>query len=124
MNNSYPPHMYPGWQQQPGAYYGYPQQGYNYNAGVYPPQNMAPPMGQQVPQQAPSSSFFNFTSSSFVKGAVIGAVTAYVLTNENVQQGAIKAAVKGWAMVQGGVEEMKERFRDAEAELHAANMQD
>jgi len=27
-------------------------------------------------------------------------------------------------MMQGGLEEMKERFRDAEAELHAVQMQD
>jgi hypothetical protein len=58
----------------------------------------------------------------FVKGARVGALAAYLLTNEQVQQSAIKAAVKSWSMLQGGVEEMKERFRDAEAELHASHL--
>lgn len=55
----------------------------------------------------------------FIKGALVGAAAAYLLSNEAVQQNAIKAAVSAWSMLQGGIEEMKERFRDAEAELHA-----
>jgi hypothetical protein len=35
-------------------------------------------------------------------------------------QAAITAAVKAWTLVQGGLEEVKERFQDAEAELRAA----
>jgi hypothetical protein len=56
----------------------------------------------------------------FVRGVLIGAAAVYLLTNENVQQAAIRSVVRVWSLVQGGVEEMKERFRDAEAELHAA----
>ncbi|AGA32309.1 hypothetical protein TVNIR_0608 [Thioalkalivibrio nitratireducens DSM 14787] len=56
----------------------------------------------------------------FIKGALVGAVAAYLLTNETVQQNAIRTAVRAWSMLQGGIEEMKERFRDAEAELHAS----
>ena len=123
MNNTYPPYPYAVWPQQPGMPFGHPQQGYVRNAYGYPGMPPQPTM-PQAPQQAPSSGFFDITSSSFIKGALIGAAAAYILTNENVQQGAIKAAVKGWTLVQGGVEEMKERFRDAEAELHAANLQD
>jgi len=37
-----------------------------------------------------------------------------------VQRTLIKGAVKAWSFVHGGVEEIKERFHDAEAELHAA----
>ncbi len=43
-----------------------------------------------------------------------------MLTNESVQRTAIKGVVKAWSMLQGGVEEIKERFQDAEAEIRAA----
>jgi hypothetical protein len=103
--------------------------------GAYPPaqggyQGMAPqyaayphyghPAPQYYAAQQPSSSFFNFASDRFLKGLLIGAAATYLLTNESVQQAAIKGAVKAWTMVQGGVEELKERFQDAEAELRVA----
>ena len=66
----------------------------------------------------------HLTNPRFLKGALFGALAAYLLSNEAVQQNAIKAAVRTWSVVQGGVEEMKERFRDAEAELHTAHSQD
>lgn len=75
-------------------------------------------------QQPPLGLLGTVTSSSFVKGALIAGVATYVLTNEEVQNNMIKAAVQSWAVLQGGIEEMKERFRDAEAELHAAQMND
>ena len=102
---------YPGAQMPPQAFYGAAP-------GTMPMQPMQPP--QAVPEAQNGNG--SLVSSNFVKGALIGAVAAYLLTNDSVQQGVIKAAVKSWSMVQGGVEEMKERFRDAEAELHAANM--
>jgi hypothetical protein len=64
------------------------------------------------------------TSSSFIKGALIGAAAAYVMSNDTVQQAFIKTSVKAWSMLQGGVEEMKERFRDAEAELHSEHLEE
>lgn len=76
--------------------------------------------GAQNYTAQPASSFFNFTNDRFLKGLLIGAAATYLLTNENVQRMAIKGAVKAWSMVQGGVEELKERFQDAEAELRAA----
>lgn len=96
MNNQFPP---------PGSYYGYPPAGYP-GPGAWPPAQ---------PAVAPNN------NSRFVQGLLFGGVAAYLLTNETVQQNAIKAAVRTWSMLQAGVEEMKERFRDAEAELHAAN---
>jgi FtsZ-binding cell division protein ZapB len=48
---------------------------------------------------------------------LIGAAAAYILTDENVQRTAIKGAVKAWSLLQGGVEELKERFRAAKAEI-------
>ena len=80
------------------------------------PQAMPP---APTPESTP---FFNITDAGFIKGAVIGAAVAYLLTNETVQENAIKTSVKTWSLLQGGIEEIKERFRDAEAELHATDM--
>lgn len=55
----------------------------------------------------------------FVRGLVVGAAVAALLSDERVQRAAIRTAVRTWTAVSGGVEELKERFRDAEAELHA-----
>jgi hypothetical protein len=81
----------------------------------------APAWVQAPAAVAPATPLLN---ARFVKGALIGGLAAYLLTNDNVQQAAIKSSVKVWAMLQGGIEEMKERFRDAEAELHAADPAD
>jgi hypothetical protein len=81
----------------------------------YPPNGVAP-----AAAPAPTNTL---TNPRFIRGAMIGALAAYLLTNENVQQSVIKGSVKAWSLMQGGVEEMKERFRDAEAELHAQQAQ-
>jgi hypothetical protein len=62
-------------------------------------------------------------SNRFMRGLIIGAAATYVLTNEQVQRAAIKSAVKAWSTLQGGVEELKERFQDAEAELRMAEQE-
>ncbi|MCP5277761.1 MAG: hypothetical protein H6935_05280 [Thiobacillus sp.] len=81
-------------------------------------QGMGYPMyATHYPRQ--SSSLLGFANDRFLKGLLIGAAAAYLLTNENVQRTAIKGAVKAWSLLQGGVEEMKERFHDAEAEIRA-----
>ena len=59
------------------------------------------------------------SNDQFLKGLLIGAGVTYLMSNEKVQQKMIKTAVQGWSMMQGGMEEMKERFRDAEAEIQA-----
>ena len=109
MNNRYG-HGYPPAGPPPG----YPQGYYPWTPG-YPPPPAQP--------TAPTGSG-HLPNPRFLKGALVGALAAYLLTNENVQHNAIKAAVRAWSMVQGGVEEMKERFRDAEAELHATQAAD
>lgn len=91
----------------------------SYTAGGYYPN--APLAARPAPAMPPAAPFAN---PRFLKGAAFGALAAYVLSNPEVQQAAIKGAVKTWSLLQGGVEEMKERFRDAEAELHAATAQD
>ncbi|WP_242469303.1 YtxH domain-containing protein [Rhabdochromatium marinum] len=94
--------------------------GYGYGASGAQqwPQNMAVRPNQN------SGSLLNFTNDRFIKGALIGAAAAYLLTNESVQRTLIKSAVRTWSLVQTGVEEVKERFHDAEAEIHAESNQD
>jgi len=101
---------------------GYPPGAYPIGAGyaAYPPPAQPPMPAAAYP--AASSPFFNFSNDRFLKGLLIGAAAAYVLTNEDVQRTAIKGVVKVWSFLQGGLEEIKERFHDAEAELHAADL--
>ena len=58
-----------------------------------------------------------FNTKQFVIGALVGAVGAYLLTNEKAQKALFKTAAKGTQAFQAGIEEMKERFEDAKAEL-------
>lgn len=92
----------------------------------YQQQSPPPPYQQQaMPPHAHDSmlnglgSFFNFRDERFVKGAITGAALTFLLTNDSVQKNTIKSVVKFWSMVQGGIEEIKERFQDAEAEIKA-----
>lgn len=66
-----------------------------------------------------SSLLGSFDTENFLKGALIGAVGAYLLTNENAQKAIFKTIVKGTQVFQAGMEEMKERFEDAKAESEA-----
>lgn len=111
-------------QAQPGMGQGYGPAGYGpaYPPGpvqgaYYPGYDGYPGAYYQAQSQTP---FFNFANDRFLKGLLIGAAAAYLLTNETVQRTAIKGAVRAWSMLQGGVEEIKERFQDAEAEIRAA----
>lgn len=61
----------------------------------------------------------NFDTQKFLLGALIGAAGAYLLTNENAQKNLMKAIAKGSTLFQAGIEEMKERFEDAKAEIEA-----
>jgi hypothetical protein len=99
---------------QPG--YGPVNQGYGYAQG-YGTAHSHDGYPQQAQKQMP---FLNFGNDRFLKGLLIGAAATYLLTNESVQRTAIKAVVQVWSTLQGGIEEAKERFHDAEAELHHA----
>lgn len=116
----HPGYMHPQMQAQYGGA-GYPG---------YPPQPM-PGYGQpQQPPQAPYgsdgglSSFFNFRDERFIKGALTGAALTFVLTNESFQKNSLKSMLKIWHMLQGGMEEMKERVQDLDAEVKAESQQD
>lgn len=65
----------------------------------------------------PSQILGAFNTKQFVIGALIGAVGAYLLTNEKAQKTLFKTVAKGAQAFQAGIEEMKERFEDAKAEL-------
>ncbi|WP_239056493.1 hypothetical protein [Wenzhouxiangella limi] len=77
----------------------------------------------RYPTPAPRQPGGTASRDRFVKGLLIGAAATYLLTNEQVQRAAIKSSVKAWSTLQGGVEELKERFQDAEAELRLAEQE-
>ncbi len=66
-----------------------------------------------------TDSFGKFDTQKFLLGALIGAAGAYLLTNENAQKNLFKAVAKGRELFQTGIEELKERFEDAKAEIQA-----
>ena len=60
-----------------------------------------------------------FDTNKFLIGLAIGAAGAYLLTNENAQKALFKTFAKGSELFIAGIEEMKERFEDAKAEMEA-----
>ncbi|KPQ22184.1 MAG: hypothetical protein HLUCCA24_00440 [Rhodobacteraceae bacterium HLUCCA24] len=68
------------------------------------------------PPQGPLS---GLTNGRFLTGAAVGGLVTYVLTNEAVQKAMINGAAQVWMALKGGMEETRERFRDAEAEIKA-----
>ncbi|NVK18484.1 MAG: hypothetical protein HWE30_07320 [Methylocystaceae bacterium] len=59
------------------------------------------------------------TRAPFIYGLVAGAAAAYILTNKSVQGTIFRTAAGAMNAVKGGLEEAKERFNDAEAEIQA-----
>jgi hypothetical protein len=75
-------------------------------------------MHQQInPQQPQNGSGFN--NGDFIKGALIGAAVTYLLTNKGAQDNIMKAFSKGSELFQAGMEELKERYEDAKAQMDA-----
>jgi hypothetical protein len=73
------------------------------------------------PQAAPTptgvASWFDFSNSGYLKGFLAGAGATLLLTNPTIQKALVRGTVKAWSFVQGGVEEVKEQFRDVNAEM-------
>lgn len=69
----------------------------------------------------PPTSFLglNLEDGQFWKGALLGAAVALLLTNESVQKGVVKTVSRLTAAAQSGIEELKEKFEDAKAEVQA-----
>ncbi len=58
-------------------------------------------------------------TEQFVLGALIGAAAVYVLGDEEMRNKLLKSAMKLYASVAGGFEEMKEQVSDIRAEVEA-----
>ncbi|MDQ0506481.1 hypothetical protein [Xanthobacter agilis] len=101
---------------------GYPPPGFPFAPGAAPGVTGAPGSQPQGAQQQGSG--FNWhqhpAADSLIKGLVVGAGAAYLLTNETAQRTILRTAVQVWGFLQGSVEELKERLHDAEAEVAAA----
>ncbi len=80
------------------------------------PQNYAE---QQI--SPPTASFLglDLSSATFWKGAVIGAGVALLVSSETVQKAVVKTVSRGMAAASAGIEELKEKFEDAKAEVEA-----
>ncbi len=129
MSEQYVHQPQPGASSEEGAYMKNPQQPSYYfqdnnqygavNAQAtanYPSQTAAAANAVQ-PADSAATSWFNFTSADYLKGLALGAGVALVATNPTVQKAVVSGAVKVWAALQGGVEELKEQVQDAKAEL-------
>lgn len=117
-------HAYP---PTPGAgQYAAGQPGHAQGPGALPPGVPHPyAYPAYYPAQPPTRSLLSLPNDRFLKGLLIGAAVTYLVTNEQVQRTAIKGIVKTWSLLQGGIEEVKERFGDAAAELqHGKSGQD
>ncbi len=90
------------------------QNGQNMNMNHNPYINQTPQMNQN--QNNPLGGFNN---GDFVKGALIGAAVTFLLTNKGAQESIMKAASKGTELFQAGMEELKERYEDARAQMEA-----
>lgn len=55
----------------------------------------------------------NLDDSEFWKGALVGAAAVLLLTNETVQDTLFKTGARAKGAVQGGIDKVKERTRDA-----------
>ena len=65
------------------------------------------------------SSFLNSGNSQtdFLKGAFIGVVATFILTNKDAQKAIFKGFAKISSLFEMGIEELKERYEDAKAEV-------
>lgn len=73
------------------------------------------------PFQTPNATTPKRGASPLIAGILVGGAAAYLLTNEKTQKALIRTALKAWTGIQGGIEELKERFADVEAERAAAD---
>ncbi|MFG1432803.1 hypothetical protein V5F44_18130 [Xanthobacter sp. V2C-8] len=110
----------PGAQQGPAGTFppGFPPPGFPFGPGAAP--GAAGPQGAQAQQGSGLNWHQHPAADSLIKGLAVGAGAAYLLTNETAQRTILRTAVQIWSFLQGGVEELKERLHDAEAEVAAA----
>ncbi len=97
---------------------GFPPPGFPFGPGAAP--GAASSQNAQAQQGAGLNWHQHPAADSLIKGLAVGAGAAYLLTNETAQRTILRTAVQIWSFLQGGVEELKERLHDAEAEVAAA----
>lgn len=109
------PSQHPTAQTPAGTYYYQPPAG---SQAVYLQDPNAAIREQAVMPAPPSTlaSWFDYTNASYIKGLLVGAGATLLLTNPTVQTMVVKGAVTAWSAVVGGIEEIKERVRDVNAE--------
>jgi uncharacterized membrane protein YebE (DUF533 family) len=101
------------------------QTGININQNPYINQNANQSINQNLNPLQNSSSVVNpttqsgFNNGDFIKGALIGAFATYLLTNKNAQETIMKTVGKGSELFSAGIEELKERYEDAKAQMQA-----
>lgn len=62
------------------------------------------------------TSWFNVRNSQYLKGALIGAGIAFLISNPKAQKALVSGAVRAWSAVQSNIEEIKEQIQDVKAE--------
>ena len=87
---------------------------------VRTPETAIQERSQVVSTPSPVASWFDYSNPSYLKGLLLGAGVTLLVTNPTVQNAVIKGSVAAWAAVVGGIEEVKERVRDARAEKSMA----
>jgi hypothetical protein len=94
------------------------QTGININQNPYINQNFNP-LQNNVQQNTSSTTQRGLNNGDFIKGALIGALATYLLTNKNAQETIMKTIGKGSELFSAGIEELKERYEDAKAQMQA-----
>jgi hypothetical protein len=78
------------------------------------------PLQNNPQQSSPSTQESGFNNGDFIKGVLIGALATYLLTNKNAQETIMKTIGKGSELFSAGIEELKERYEDAKAQMQAS----
>jgi hypothetical protein len=94
------------------------QTGININQNPYINQNFNP-LQNNLQQNTSSTTQSGFNNGDFIKGALLGALATYLLTNKNAQETIMKTIGKGSELFSAGIEELKERYEDAKAQMQA-----
>lgn len=83
---------------------------------MYNPQYLQQYWTEQMYDHSLFHRWFDYKNDQWVKGAVVGAAAAVLLTNSTVQKTLAKGVIGLWGTLQSGVEEFKEQIRDIQAE--------
>ncbi len=87
-----------------------------YFANLPQPQN--PYINQTTTAQGGILATLTAQKSEILKGAAIGAIATFILTNPTTQNAIFKGIAKLSSLLEMGVEELKERYEDAKAEVN------